>query len=98
MQLTEDQIVALGDFCETLREAPDFQEIVSQFEQQIVGHMLATEPHELKKREGYYASLMGVREFLGHIAAIKNQRDQIITRNNAPSVSEDAPIPQEEFD
>jgi hypothetical protein len=92
--MSEDEIVALGNFCENLRNSPSWKILLDQFEKQIVEHMLHTEPHEAKKREGIYASFLGVRDFLGHLKAIETDRDQIIERNKAPS-NEDAPIEED---
>lgn len=75
--MTEDEIVSLGNYCETLRHNPQFKVLLDQFELQIVQHMLTTEPHEQKKREGIYASFLGVRDFLGHMDALITEKKKL---------------------
>lgn len=87
--MTNDEIVALGDYCNALRHSPQFETVVDQFEQQITRHFLATEPHETKKREGIYASLSGVRDFLGHIDALISEAAVIRQLNEARSHPDD---------
>lgn len=84
--MTDDEIVALGSFCAELKADERFQVLLSLFEKNIIDHMLHTEPHEQKKREGIYASALGVRDFLGNMNAIIDQRDKLVA---PPAPSED---------
>jgi hypothetical protein len=52
--MTDDEIVALGSFCETLMCHPAWAVVVEQFEQHCFQQIMTTEPHEQKKREGIY--------------------------------------------
>lgn len=89
--MTDDETVALGNFCENLMTNPMFNTLVEQFEKQIVNHFMQTEPHEAKRREGIYASYSGVRDFLANMKAIVIQRDGLIAPKNELSEF-DAPI------
>lgn len=89
-------MLELGRYCAQLKSSPHFQVLVQQFELQIVNHMLHTEPHETKKREGIYASALGVRDFLGNMEAIIAQAVEI-TDKQKPAPSEyDAQEPETE--
>lgn len=90
--MTEEQIVSLGDFCAYLKANEHFKSLVDQFEKQIVNHMLQTEPHETKKREGVYASFVGVRDFLGNMDAIIYEAAEIKGRDKPAPSEDDAPI------
>lgn len=70
-----DDIMRLGDFCETLLTSPDFQFICAYHEQQAVGELLGTEPHETKRREAVYARILAHREFLLQLKSLVEQRD-----------------------
>jgi hypothetical protein len=75
--LTDDEIVALGTYCADTLNDPNFNLLVQQYELQIVSHILGTEAHETKKREGIYASALGFREFLGHMKAILSEAQKL---------------------
>jgi hypothetical protein len=50
--VTDDEIVTLGSFCETLMCHSAWAVVVEQFEQHCFQHVMTTEPYEQKKREG----------------------------------------------
>jgi hypothetical protein len=52
--VTDDEIVALGSFCETLMCHSAWAIVAEQFEQHCFQQIMTTEPHEQKKREGIY--------------------------------------------
>jgi len=85
--LTDDQTIELGRFCEALKLHPQFNVLIKQFELQIVHGICATEPHEQKKREGIYASFCGVRDLLAHMDTVAMQAVKLTTPE-APAVSE----------
>lgn len=95
--LSEDQIIELGNFCEALRLHPQFNALLKSFELQIVDHMMSTEPHEAKKREGIYASCLGVRDFQAHMNAFVEAKEKIFAKQK-PEPSEFDPIPLDETD
>ena len=67
--MTDDEIVALGQFCETVRSPFSWRVLVETFEKQVFDHMMGTEPHEQKKREGIWAQYQGAKDFLAHMDA-----------------------------
>jgi hypothetical protein len=95
--VTDDEIVALGDYCVSLREHPHFITLIQQFELQTVTHFMSTEAHEAKKREGIYASLSGFRDFLGQMSAIVDEASAIVSRNKPQPSEYDAPV-QDDID
>lgn len=92
--MTNDEILALGDYCANLKAQENFKLLVKQFELQSFDHFLTTEPHESKKREGIYASFSGVRDFIGNMTAIIDEAQKIIDENK-PAPSEYDALPQE---
>ena len=82
--MTDDEIVTLGSFCETLLGSDAWRVIVDQFEQQCFQHMMSTEAHETKKLEGVFATYQGVRDFLAHMNAIVAQKDKILAPQGLP--------------
>lgn len=95
--MTDDDVVELGSFCEALRLHPSFNVLIKQFEMNIVEHMMSTAPHETKKRDGIYAQCTGFRDFLSHMDAIALQKHKILDAQK-PAVSEDDPQAEEQID
>lgn len=96
--MTEDEIVELGDYCQQVMSDYRWKSILEQFETQIVHHMLTTEPHETKKREGIYAASRGVQDLLGHMATLVQQALTIKEPQEQKAASEFDPLPNEEID
>lgn len=82
--MTDDEIVALGSFCETVLSQHAWTVITDQFEQQLFLHMMQTKPHELKAREGIYATYQGFQDFVSHMKAIVAQKDKILQPEPLP--------------
>jgi hypothetical protein len=61
--LNDDTIMTLGEFCKGLLGDERFQALMQLFGQQMAADMLATLPHEAKKREGIHAAYSGFTEF-----------------------------------
>lgn len=61
--------------------ADDFNEMWLEFEREQVAHLLSTEPHEAKKREGVYAQLNGARNFMLHIAGYAKALDALADKH-----------------
>lgn len=95
--LTDDQIIELGSFCKYARLHPQFNVLIKEFEKQIVQHMMSTDAHETKKREGIYAEMVGVRSFLAHMDAVTFQAEKLTTPPEA-EVSEYDPQPAMDID
>lgn len=81
--MNDNEILAKGELCEALLASADFTTILGQYELTIAADLLATAPHEQKKREQLYATLWGARGLLEFMtlnvkaaAAIKAQYDQ----------------------
>lgn len=89
--MTDDELIELGLYCEDLLSQEHFNVLARQFDLQCFEHMMGTEAHETKKRESIFATRTGLRDFLGHLRAVVDQKDEILKRYEAPS-DEDAPI------
>lgn len=84
--MTDEDIVALGLYCENLKSQEFWQVLLSQFETQTVQHFLTTKPDDQTTREHIYASFSGVRDFVGNMDVIIAQKDEILRKSEeAPS-------------
>lgn len=72
-----DDISSLGDYCETVLVTEQFNTIIKAYERQIVEQALNTKPEHAELRERIYASLNGVRDFLGFMQEFVIQRDKL---------------------
>jgi hypothetical protein len=61
--MNDDTVMTLGEFCKGLLGDERFQALIALFGQQMAADMLATLPHEAKKREGIHAAYSGFTEF-----------------------------------
>jgi hypothetical protein len=82
--MTDDEIVALGSFCETLMGYDAWSVLVGQYEQPVFQHFMMTEPHEQKKREGIYANFSGTQDFLSHMKALIEQKNKLLQPQELP--------------
>lgn len=95
--LTDDQVIALGSFCRSTRLHSQFNVLLKQFEVQIVQHMMSTDAHETKKREGIYATMVGVRDFLAHMDAVALEAEKLTTpQKQEPSEYDALPMDEED--
>jgi hypothetical protein len=62
--MTDAELLVTGGLCAALLTSSDFTNIVGQYELTIAADLLATAPHETKKREHLYATLWGARGLL----------------------------------
>ena len=88
--LSEDELITIGSFCQTVKQSHAWLILTDTFEQQTFQHMMTTEPHELKKRESIYASFSGVRDFITHMDAFIAAKDKLTAQ---PLPPEDEPMP-----
>jgi hypothetical protein len=94
MNLTEDELVTLGIFCEALLQHEHWQRLVSVFEHQQFASFMGTDAKSVKEREHIYAQFSGVQAFLGTLADLVKLKAQIEQRN-APSSEDDDVLTQE---
>jgi hypothetical protein len=78
MKRTEDEVVALGDYCKEVLGSDQFNTLFDEFKQDHFDLMLGTEPHEVKKREGIFAEMNGFRSFQAMMHGYVVRRAQII--------------------
>jgi hypothetical protein len=87
--MTEDEVISLGQYCENLLTQDNFTMLVKQFETQTIEHLLTTNADEKQKREDIYASISGVRDFLGLMRFFVDKKNQIIEEQDNKALSED---------
>jgi hypothetical protein len=83
--MTEDELIALGEYCEFLLSQDHFATLVQQFDTQCYQQMMASEPHEKMRRESAYNEFRGCKAFLDHMKAFVDQKNQTLQRNAALS-------------
>jgi hypothetical protein len=88
VNVTDDEVVALGDFCETLLQQPSFNHLVALREDDLAKTILSTAPHEKDIREAAHASYNGLREFLGVMKSLVD-RKRVLTETSEPDLSPD---------
>lgn len=92
MAFTDDQTVALGQFCESLMQSDAFNAIHELFKQQCIDATFNSAPDAKEDRERAYAELHGVSKFLGVMRTLVQQSAQVIARNDAAQKQEPTPI------
>lgn len=65
--MNDTEILATGELCAALLASDGFKTVMGQYELTIAADLLATAPHETKKREQLYASLWGTRGLLSYM-------------------------------
>lgn len=74
--MDEDTKVLLGQFAFELLKDDRFKTLQALFGQQMAYDILATQPHESKKREGLHAAYTGYNEFLTHVSVFADYYEQ----------------------
>lgn len=76
--MNEQDIVALGHYCEALMRDDTFNSLCGIYKHQSFLAMMSSQPHEVKNREGIYAQVQGLQNFLGMLASFVQQKDAIL--------------------
>lgn len=87
--MTEDEVIALGQYCESLLQQEHFTTLVKQFETQTIEHLLTTRSEEKERREDIYQSMSGVRDFLSLMKFFVQKKDDLIEEAEKTEPSED---------
>jgi hypothetical protein len=90
--MSEDDLIAIGLWCEDLLQQEFFRTVVDTFDKACYEQIMSSEPHEKMKRDSTYNEYRGAKAFLDHIRALVDQKNQIEQRN-ALSQAADAHIP-----
>jgi hypothetical protein len=93
--LTDDDIVALGEYCADLFAQDQFNTLVRHFELSCFQSFQTTRPEEKAARETAYADLSGLRSFLGMLDSFIGRGNDIIAER-APSSPDDAQFEEDE--
>lgn len=81
-RLQEHEIAEIGDYSESLMAQGHFNTLCAQFKQSAFDSMMATEPHENKRREAIYNEVWALQRFLGLMSQYVTERDQIRSRGD----------------
>ena len=92
MNLSNDDTMTLGDYCENLFGEEAFNTLVRHAEQSAFQSFQNTPPNDKSGREQAYFELNGLRNFLGMMEAIMNRRDEILQEIEASLSSSDDAI------
>lgn len=105
--MNDQEILVKGELCLALLTSTHFTTILGEYELTIAADLLATAPHEAKKREHLYATLWGARGLLSYMklnadAAAKLKADYnrtpVTTDETAYEYVEDEPRDEQEDD
>lgn len=88
MNLTDDEKIALGDFCEMVLNDDRFSFITQQYETSTVQSLLMTKPQDRERRDELYFAVRGVKDLLGLMADLAREKNRLITPET-PQLSED---------
>lgn len=86
--MTDQEIIELGEFCETLLVHPKFNEAVSLFEISTVQAILSTKPPDADERQRLYLQHNGTKEFIGFLQEFVVQRHKL-TDETPPDTTDD---------
>ncbi len=94
--MDEDTIVALGEYAEDLMQQASFAVLVQQYELNAFVHFKTTDPTHKSEREHIFAKLTGLTDFLTHLKATVDQKNDIINeRNKEPSSDDEDALEQD---
>lgn len=77
MQLDNDTVIRLGEYCQSLLGDPDFNTLSNMFEAREVSSMLATKRDATKQREEHFATLLAVRAFVEFMADLVRSKNEL---------------------
>lgn len=87
--MNDNEILVTGELCEALLASNHFSIILAQYELTIAADLLATAPHEARKREGLYATLWGARGLLSYMKLNAEAASKIKSDFNKTPVTTD---------
>lgn len=90
--MTDEEIVALGQYCEGLLSQEHFAVLCETYKTQTIEHLLTTKPEAKERREQLFASMSGVREFLDLMKYFVSTKEKILADAEAQvkALSEEA--------
>ena len=94
MNLTDDEIIVMGTFCETVLDSALFSTLTTQYETSTVQQLLSTKPQDRIVRDQHYYAVRGVRDFLSLMAHYVAEKHRLIELEHKPS--EDLPAEDED--
>jgi hypothetical protein len=89
VDLSDDEKVVLGQFCDSILTADAFAFITNLYETSTVQQLLTTKPQDRGKRDDLYFRIQGVRDFLALMAQLVNEKDRLLDNSPKPSAEDD---------
>lgn len=89
MNLSDDEKIVLGTFCETVLSSGAFNTITNQYEQSTVQQLLTTKPTDRGRRDELYFSIRGVRDLLSLMSSYVAEKDRLLLIDQPTEPSED---------
>lgn len=91
--MTDDEVIALGNYAEGVLRDDLFSVLTQQYERQCFAQFLQTDAKSLKEREGIYMQMRSLQDFLTHMTYVVAQRDKLIHEKELSHLKDaDAPI------
>lgn len=91
MNLSEDEKITLGDFCERTLCDDAFSAITNLYETATVQQLLSTKPQDRGRRDELFFSIRGVRDFLSLMAQLVAEKNRLLDTTPEPS-DDDKPV------
>lgn len=88
-QITDEEVVRLGNLSEALMRAEGFHEIVDYIQRDLSERFLASHIHDKEGREHTFLTYDGLRTFTLSLKALMSARDATIERNSQNDTQED---------
>lgn len=95
MNLSDDDKIALGDYCDQVLRDERFAVITNLFETATVQQLLSTKPQDRGRRDELFFSVRGVRDLLQLMAQLAVEKNRLLDpTQNRKELSEDELSPE----
>lgn len=88
--MTDNEVIALGGFCERLLRDDAFAELTKQFETQTTDYLFSTSFEDKEKREALYHNMNGVRDFLAMMVHFVEEKQKLTEPQEDTALSDDS--------
>ena len=88
--MTDDKIIDLGAYSESILTEPRFNQLVTEFESAVAQQFLCTKPDDQKLRQEIFETLNGFRTFLGFMQTLVKEATTILAPAE-PTIDGEAP-------
>ncbi len=89
MNFSEDERIALGEFCQHVLASEPFGVITKYYEDAIIQQLLTTKATETKRRDELYFNLRGARDLLQLMTELVREKARLLDPEPKPSEETD---------